>query len=158
MDPSQRPDPYQEPQPYQNPDPYQQPGYYQPPSPYQQPVNPYGYPRKPGKVQAIAIMSLVDGIWNILWGVGLIATICAAPLGIYAIVVAILGIMYASKLLSEYPQGVKPNRTLAILQIANLITLNLVSVVIGIICLIFYDDLEVRQYYEAIARQSPQDM
>jgi hypothetical protein len=164
MEPSQYPDPQQQNDPYRqpatsqterlhqgNPQQQQQPYAYQMQQQPQQPL-----PRKPDKVQAIAIMSLVDGILNIIWGVVLIFGICTAPLGLYAIVVAVLGLIYASKLLSSHPQGVTQNKTLAIMQIVNIITGNVASLVMGIITLVFYDDPEVYNYYTALNNQQQQ--
>jgi hypothetical protein len=171
MDPSHHPESYHDPQRQDDPwkpatdktqrlhqqqqQPYQPPAQQQPP--YQQ--QPYAYqqqsaPVKPDKVKAIAIMSLVDGIINIMVALGWIALICTAPLGLYALVVGVVGIIYASKLLSSYPQGVTPNKTLAILQIVNIITGNVISTIIGIITLVFYDDPEVIHYYNSIGGQS----
>ncbi len=134
----------QQPQPSPQPNPPQ----------YQQ----HNLPPKPGKVQAIAILSLIDGILNVMWaptlGLGLIASlvgICLAPLAIYPLVVGVFGIIYAAKLLSSHPVGVQPNKTVAILQIVNIITGNVLSLVTGILSLVFYDDPEVEAYYNAIA-------
>jgi hypothetical protein len=165
MESSQHPDPQQQRNPYQQPATSQTERLHQA-NPYQQQQQPYAYqmqqqaqpplPRKPDKVQAIAIMSLVDGILNIIWGVVLIFGICTAPLGLYAIVVAVLGLIYASKLMSSYPQGVTQNKTLAVMQIVNIITGNVASLVMGIITLVFYDDPEVYNYYTALNNQQQQ--
>jgi uncharacterized membrane protein len=118
----------------------------------------HALPPKPGKVQAIAILSLVDGILNVMWapalGIILILSligICFAPLAIYPMVVGIFGIIHASRLLSSNPVGVKPDKTVAVLQIVNIVTGNVLSLVTGILSLVFYDDPEVEAYYNAIA-------
>jgi hypothetical protein len=117
------------------------------------------FPPKPGKVQAIAIMCLVDGILNILYGCGLgfgllcsLLCACFAPIGVYPIVLGILEILYATKLMTDPIRADKPAQYLAIMQIVNIITGDAVSLAIGIISLVFYSDPEVTGYFEAIAR------
>lgn len=116
---------------------------------------------KPGKVQAIAIMTLVDGILNIIWsfGVGItvlsgaIATfglgLLCAPLAIYPLVVGILEIIAGTKLLGNPPRTMKV-KTIAILEIANIITVAVPSLVVGILNLIFYNEPEVKHYIDSL--------
>ena len=113
------------------------------------------YPPKPGKVQAISIMCLVDGILNILWGLGLASTICLIPLGIYAIVLGILEIIYATKVLPDPIMVGAPNKTLTYLQIANIITGDVISLTIGIISLVFYNEEPVKAYFDDMAARLP---
>jgi|GEM_PF-1132640 len=144
----------------QPPDDY---GRYQPDQPYppppQQPYQPYqiqyqpppgagyGSPAKPGAVLTIAIMAIIDAVISGLSGIVWILTICGAPLGIYSIVVAVLAGIYAYKLLQEPPQPLQPNKTLAILQIVNIITGNIFSLVFGIVSLVLYNQPEVQAYF-----------
>ena len=114
-------------------------------------------PPKPGYVQAISIMCLVDGILNILWGGGLAVilicgcfTVCFAPLGIYPLVLGILEILYAVKLLPDPIQSVRPAQYLAIMQIINIITGDVISLAVGIISLVFYSDPKVKAYFDAM--------
>jgi hypothetical protein len=114
-------------------------------------------PPKPGYVQAIAIMCLVNGILNILWGIGFAVvllcgcfTACVAPLGIYPIVLGILEILYALKLLPTPIQPVRPAQYLAIMEIVNIITFDVISVAVGIISLVFYADPKVKAYFDAV--------
>jgi hypothetical protein len=115
------------------------------------------FPPKPGYVQAIAIMCLVDGILNILWGGGLALiflcgcfTACLAPLGVYPVVVGILEILYATKLLPDPIQPVRPAQYLAIMQIINTILGDFISLAVGIISLVFYSDPKVKAYFDAV--------
>ncbi len=160
MEPYQPHDPHGQAKPYRakstqpldpdlHPDLYRQYNPDQPPVPFAAPP----YLPKPDKVQAIAIMSLVDGIVNVIYGIVLISTFCLAPLGLYAIAVAVLGILYASKLMVQRPEPIQPNKTLAIMQIVNILSGNVISLVIGILSLVFYDDPEVRRYYAALNGQ-----
>lgn len=114
---------------------------------------------KPGMVQAIAVMTLVNGILNIIYAcvatlliviltVG-IGCLCA-PLTILPGILGIFEILYAVKLLPDTPQLVKPNQTLAILEICAILTGNFVSLVIGILNLIFYNDEKVKAYFTEI--------
>ena len=118
-------------------------------------------PHKPSKVQAIAIMTLVNGILNVLWGLGvaggLLWTVVCWPIGAYPIVLGVLEIVYASKLLSDNPGAIQPARYLAIMEICNVLLGNVLSLVVGIVALVFYDDPEVKGYFAALAAQ-PQPM
>ena len=113
---------------------------------------------KPGKVQAIAIMCLVDGILNVLLGLGLgggllagMVTACCAPIGIYPIVLGILEIIYAAKLLPDAPRrDVRPAQYLAIMQIINIVAGDVISLAVGILSLVFYGEAEVKAWYDAV--------
>ena len=112
-------------------------------------------PHKPGKVQAIAILALVNGILNIFWGLGvaggLLWTLVCWPIGAYPIVLGILEIVYAARLLSGNPGPLQPARYLAIMQICAVLFGNVISLVVGILTLVFYDDPEVKSYFAAPA-------
>ena len=117
---------------------------------------------KPGKVQAIAIMCLVDGILNILIGCSVslilicgIVTICCIPIGIYPIVVGIFEIIYATKILPDPIRAFKPAQYLAVMQLVNFICAGIISLVVGILSLVFYSDAEVKAYFAAVGQQSP---
>jgi hypothetical protein len=114
--------------------------------------------QKPGYVQAIAIMCLVDGILNILWGGGLaltftlgLVTVCCAPLGLYPVVLGIFEIVYATQILPDPIRAAKPARYLAIMQIINIISGDLISLAVGIISLVFYNDPRVQAYFDRCA-------
>jgi hypothetical protein len=119
-------------------------------------------PPKPGYVQAIAIMCLVDGILSIIGGLmmtliyicGLI-TICCAPIAIYSIVLGILEIVYATRILPDPILATRPATYLAVMQIVNIINCDLVSATIGILSLVFYNDPKVKDYFRAPYCQRP---
>jgi hypothetical protein len=76
-------------------------------------------PRVPGKVQAIGIMTLINGIFNILWALGITSTVVLGTLGIGLLcspitilpgVLSIFEIVYASKLISNPPKPVNPGQ------------------------------------------------
>jgi hypothetical protein len=134
--------------------PDQQP--YQPP--YQSPYQPYqiqyqqasGYQAadtKPSEVLIIGIMAIADAVISGMSSLFWIITICGIPFGIYSIVVAVMAGMYAYKLLSNPPQPVQPNKTLAILQIVNIITGNVFSLIFGIVSLVLYNQPKVQAYF-----------
>lgn len=123
---------------------------------YSEPLN-----QKPGKVQAIAIMTLVDGILNILYSVtfalGLIVgafgtvglTLLCLPIAALPLVVGILEIVGSVKLLKTPARQFKV-KTIAILEIVNVISLFFPSLVVGILNLVFYNDPEVKAYFDSL--------
>ena len=116
---------------------------------------------KPGKVQAISIMILVDGILNILWsfgvGIGVITGAVAtfgigllcAPLAVLPLVVGIIEVIAGAKLLANPPRTVKI-KTIAILEIVNILSGALPSLVVGILNLVFYNEPEVKNYIDSL--------
>ncbi len=113
-------------------------------------------PRVPGKVQAIGIMTLINGIFNILWALGITSTVVLGTLGIGLLcspitilpgVLGIFEIVYASKLISNPPKPVNPGKTLAILEIVAILAGNYISLIVGIVALVFYNDNEVEAYF-----------
>lgn len=121
---------------------------------------------KPGKIQIIGIISLVNGILNILYGIiliigfltfgistlgiGLIFGIICCPLSIAPIVLGIFEILYASKLMSNPPKPVLPGKTIAILDIACIIVGNMLSLAAGIVLLVMYNDPEVQEWFDEL--------
>jgi hypothetical protein len=109
---------------------------------------------KPTLVNVIAWMTLASGIVNLFWGLGLSLTgilsiigIICVPVLILPTILGIFEIIYAAKLLSNPPQAVRPATTIAILEIACFIVGNIFSVVVGILALVFYNDVAVRDYF-----------
>lgn len=118
---------------------------------------------RPGMVTALAVMTLISGILNILWsgilGLGLIASLVGllcSPVALYGLVLGILEIVYAARLLSTRPPAVKPARYLAIMQICDVFLGNILALVVGILALVFYNDPAVKGYFgEAQAATAP---
>lgn len=115
---------------------------------------------RPDKVYAIAVLSLLNGIVNIIWGIvisiGALATIvgiCCIPITILPIVLGILEIIYAAKLLSNPPRPCQPNQTIAILDIICILYGNFISLVIGILLLVFYSDLDVKDWFNLLCKE-----
>ncbi len=107
---------------------------------------------KPSLVMAIALMTLVNGIFNIIWGVGMILNtagflLVCIPVSPLPIILGGFEIAYAVKLLANPPQPVQPSQTIAILEIAAVLVGNVFSLVVGILALIFYNDAAVKDYF-----------
>lgn len=109
---------------------------------------------KPGKVQAIAIMMLVGGIMACMWFLivnGLIfglATLglCCIP-GIYNIVSGIMAILKGVQLLGDRAHLQSPPSGIAIMMIINIINLDFINLILGILVLVFLADEEVKDFF-----------
>ena len=113
--------------------------------------------QKPGLFTAIALMTLVSGIINLFWGfiasataLGTLVGIVCLPITILPTILGVFEIIYAAKLLSAQPQPVKPSQSIAVLQILTFLIGNVFSMVVGILSLIFYNDVNVREYFNHI--------
>jgi len=109
---------------------------------------------KPTLVNVIAWMTLASGIVNLFWGVIASLTALATIVGIvctpFTILPTILGIfeiIYAAKLLSNPAQPVLPSTNIAVLEIVTILVGNVFSMVVGILALVFYNDLVVKDYF-----------
>ncbi len=111
-------------------------------------VAPAGQPIKPGKLQAVAIMTLAGGIWAILtcFGIGLGTAGFWIP-WIYSLVLGIMAIIKGSQMLGSNPAPAFASaKTIAIMQIVNIINCDMVNLTLGIITLVFLNDPEVREH------------
>lgn len=110
--------------------------------------------QKPGLVTAIALMTLVSGIINLFWGFVASATalsgVICLPITILPTILGIFEIIYAAKLLSAQPQPVQPSTSIAVFEILTFLLGNVFSMVAGILALIFYNDLTVKDYFARI--------
>jgi hypothetical protein len=112
---------------------------------------------KPGLFTAIAVMILTSGIINLFWGfiasataLGTIIGIICLPITILPTILGIFEIIYAVKLLSAQPEPVKPSQPLAVFEILTFFMGNIFSMVVGILSLIFYNDVSVKEYFARI--------
>ena len=114
------------------------------------------YDPKPGTVSAIAVMTLVSGIVNVLWALGLTGTIVIGTLGIGLLcvpvtilpaVLAIFEIIYGVRLLANPPRPTQPSQAIGILEICCILYGNVIALVVGILALVFYSEPEVKDYF-----------
>ena len=113
--------------------------------------------QKPGKVQAIAIMTLVGGILatlqSIFWllymmiaGLATLGIACiCAPVPIYQLVAGIICIIQGSKMLGANPNlAYEKAKTTGIIQIICIISCDFINLILGILVLVFLTDPQVR--------------
>lgn len=121
-----------------------------------------GLNEKPGEVIAITVMTLISGItnvvaaltWSFLFVIGTLGIgILCVPVTILPGVLGIFEIIYAANLLSTPPKPVRPSRTLAIFEICMILFLNVISLVTGILALVFYNRPKVQEYYAQLTLQ-----
>ena len=111
-------------------------------------VSPGGQPIKPGKIQAISVMTLVGGILAILTCLGIgLATVGFWIPWIYSLVLGIMATIKGSQMLGSNPAPAFASaRTIAIMQIVNIINCDVVNLTLGIISLVFLNDPEVKEH------------
>jgi len=124
----------------------------------------YDRPRrrqKPGKVQAIAVMTLVGGILATLASVGLLGYFglvgvasmgvglicCLWPGPYYGLVVGVLGIVKGSQLLGDNAHRSAPPTAIAVMQIINVVNGDFVNLTLGILTLVFLSEPEVKRFF-----------
>ncbi|HAD07749.1 MAG: hypothetical protein N2646_04060 [Bellilinea sp.] len=117
---------------------------------------------KPGMVTALGVMTLVSGIINILTGLGIttatvlgtlgIGLICA-PITILPAILGIFEVLYALKILANPPVPVQFSQTIAILEILCIAFGNAIALIVGILALVFYNDVTVKNYFDRINAQ-----
>ena len=117
---------------------------------------------KPTFVNVIAWMTLASGVVNLFWGLGLSLTGLLSIVGIICIpfmllptILGVFEIIYAAKLMSNPPQTLQPSTTIAILEIVSALVGNFFSVVVGILALVFYNDVTVRDYFARLNGSAP---
>lgn len=114
--------------------------------------SPVAPPKQPGKVQAIAIMTLVGGVIGCIAGVGFLGVspflLClTVPFGAYSLTMGIMCVIKGSKLLGQNSFMEAPPKTTAIMQIVNIICGDITNLALGIVILVFLSDPEVAAYY-----------
>jgi hypothetical protein len=111
---------------------------------------------RPGKVQAIGIMTLIGGIVACLLGLNLLVIgglssmglCCLWPGGYYSLVLGILAIIKGSHLLGKEADRMAPPKGIAIMMIINIINGDIICTVMGILILVFCSDPEVEEYFQ----------
>jgi hypothetical protein len=119
--------------------------------------------QKPNLIIVIAGTTLVSGIVNLFWGlvasmtaIGTIIGIFCLPLAILPAILGVFEIIYATKMLSNPPQPLQPSYSIAVFEILCFLTGNIFSMVVGILSLVFYNDMTIKNYFaELNATQTP---
>lgn len=130
---------------------------------YAPPPAEYVAANKPAKLKTVGILTLIDGILNIIWGSLALLSVFAFNFygciqGPLCITLGIFEVIIGPKLMAEPVQVKKPPTALAICQIVNIINVNLLGlilfpVVVGIMSLVSFSDPEVKRYFEAHKNQ-----
>jgi hypothetical protein len=108
---------------------------------------------KPGKVQAIAIMTLVGGIHALLVGlvgllIGVGTCVCLLwPGTYYSIVLGILAVIKGSQLLGTDAHRQAPPQAIAIMQIVNIVNGDVPNCVMGILTLVFLSEKPIARFF-----------
>ena len=103
--------------------------------------------QKPGKIQAIAIITLVQGIMAIIGGLLMgLSTMCIYVPFVYGLVYGIMATIKGSTMLGQNPwPAYQTVRTTAIMGIVNVINCDLMfGMTGGIIILVFLNDPEIK--------------
>jgi hypothetical protein len=112
---------------------------------------------KPEMVGVIGIIMIVSGVLNILAGLGwtliiVIGTLgiglLCAPLTIIPIGIGIYEIIQGANVLGDRP--VKNVTLVGILEIVSVLWVNILSVIGGILVLVFFNDEEVKAYFDSM--------
>lgn len=112
-------------------------------------------PPRPGKIKAIAIMTLVGGVWSVMvalglgWGVAasMCLACCLIPSTVYSFVTGIIMIVQGIMLLGNHPHRHLPRtRWTASLQIGCLLAADIPNVILGILNHVFLSDDAVKAY------------
>ena len=105
------------------------------------------WPEKPWQVTTMGVLRIVSGIINVTCGLGLfilVVPLLLVPLGIAEI-------MSGANLLAARPKYPASNRTLAILEIVAMLSCGVISLVVGILSLVWSSQHEVESYFAALA-------
>jgi hypothetical protein len=122
------------------------------PGPFQAPQPPWisHFDTRPGRVEAIGIMMLVGGIVALSYG-GLASKLhffhIQPALAAYSFVLGIMAIIRGIRILGKRGQFQRSPRTVAIMQIINIINGDVPNLVLGLITLSFLKDPAVRRYF-----------
>lgn len=115
-------------------------------------------PKKPGTLTAVGVMTLVNGLFNIAYGlvltfgfaVTIVGLVCT-PLTILPTILGIFETIYGIRLLKNpLDAGTRPSQAMAIWEIIAVVTGNLFSPIVGILALVFYNDANVSAYFAEI--------
>ncbi len=113
--------------------------------------------QKPALLTFVAVTTLISGGVNLFWGFVLSSTVLGSLLGIICIpitilpsILGILEIILAARLLSTQLRSAQPSVPIAIFEILCFVYGNVFSMVVGILALVFYNDLAVKSYFVSL--------
>lgn len=113
--------------------------------------------QRPSLINLIAAMTLVSGIVNVFWGmiashsaISTVVGILCVPITILPAILGVVEIVYAARLFGGPAQPARPSTGIAALEIACILAGNAFSMVVGILALVFYNDLIVKRYFDEI--------
>jgi hypothetical protein len=81
--------------------------------------------------------------------------VLCAPITLLPTVLGVFEILYAVKIIADPPQPVKFSQTIAILEICCILYGNGLSLVVGILALVFYNEPSVKDYFAALNPAAP---
>jgi cell division protein FtsX len=119
-------------------------------------------PARPGKFQAVAVMTLVGGIVSLLWTLlvawagltSLLFVCCFIPSGLYSFIAGILITVQGARLLGQNAGPILPRTaSAATLLIVCILAFNPICLVLGVINHWLLNDAEVREYVAAHSRK-----
>jgi len=119
-------------------------------------------PARPGKFQAVAVMTLVGGIVSLLWTLivawaglsSLLLVCCFIPSGLYSFIAGILITVQGARLLGQNAGPILPRTaSAATLLIVCILAFNPICLVLGVINHWLLNDAEVREYVAAHSRK-----
>ena len=102
---------------------------------------------EPGNIKAIGVMTLIGGILSLfacVWVAS--ATFFLWIAWIYSLVLGIKAISLGSKMMRKEWSAYKSARTIAVMQIVNIISCDPTNLVLGIVTLVFLKDLETKAF------------
>ena len=120
-------------------------------------------PPRPGKIKAIAIMTLAGGFWSVMvalglgWGVAasMCLACCLIPSTVYSFVTGIMMIVQGILLLGNHPhRHLRRTRWTASLQIGCLLAADIPNVILGILNHMFLSDDAVKAYQNQVKPES----
>jgi hypothetical protein len=108
---------------------------------------------KPGSLQAVSILWIIDGILTIFWGFGLVIAAFASfvgivclPLSIYPFVVGVIELIYGIRLASSRPTLARPPYYVAVLEIVLLLWADVIGFIIGVVALVLLNGEDVKAF------------
>jgi hypothetical protein len=108
---------------------------------------------KPGSLQAVSVIWIVDGILTILWGFSLVVAalssligIICLPLTLYPFAVGIIELVYGIKLASASPSVSKPPYFVSIMEMLLLFWVDPIGFIAGLATLVLLNGADAKEF------------